>query len=86
MQTIEEFSCSHVEEENNNVIKENVVDLDAIMKQKIVDHVIIQFSNNCSPKGLVPLEKLFDQNDVARSSLPNDQHENLQDCNIGTTE
>lgn len=62
-----EFSCSHIEEENNDMIKENIGDPDINLKQKVADHDIIQFPNNYIPKGLVPLEKLFDQNDVPRS-------------------
>lgn len=55
------------------------------MKQKIVDHDIIQLCNNYIPKELVPLEKLFDENDVSRFLISNSQQENIQDCNIGTT-
>ena len=35
---------------------------------------IIELKNNCIPKGLVPLEKLFDNNDVAKNPKvsPND--------------
>jgi hypothetical protein len=31
---------------------------------KIVDHHIVQLPSNHIPKGLVPLERLFDRNDV----------------------
>ena len=39
---------------------------------------------NTFPKGLVPLEKLFDQNDVAKNLgvAPNDAE--VEECNIGT--
>jgi hypothetical protein len=33
----------------------------------IVGRDIVQIKNNVIPKGLVPLEKLFDNNDVARN-------------------
>ena len=33
----------------------------------LVDKEIIQLKNNSFPKGLVPLEELFDHNDVAKT-------------------
>jgi len=33
-------------------------------KAQIANHDIIQLYNNFIPKGLIPLENLFDQNDV----------------------
>ena len=40
--------------------------------------------NNTFPKGLVPLEQLFEQNDVAKNPgvAPNDAE--VEECNIGT--
>lgn len=35
------------------------------LKKEIVDQPIIQLPTNHIPKGLIPLEKVFDQNDVA---------------------
>ena len=45
---------------------------------------IIQLKNNTIPKGLVPLEELFDDNDVAKNTkvIPNDTE--VEDFNIGT--
>jgi hypothetical protein len=34
------------------------------LKRKIGRHDIIQLPNNQIPRGLVPLEKIFDQNDI----------------------
>ena len=36
------------------------------MKNVIGGKDIIQLKNNYIPKGLIPLEKMFDQNDVAK--------------------
>jgi len=38
------------------------------------------------PKGLVPLEDLFDSNDVARKSKMETLRANIEECNIGTEE
>jgi hypothetical protein len=51
---------------------------------KIVNHHIVQFPSNHIPKGLVPLERLFDMNDVAVKvkGLTNDA--DVTECNVGT--
>ena len=48
------------------------------------DKEIIQLKNNSFPKGLVPLEELFDHNDVAKTHgvVPSDTE--VEDLNIGT--
>jgi len=50
----------------------------------IVGRYIVQLKNNIIPKGLVPLEKLFDENDVARNPKINVNDEDVKDCNIET--
>jgi hypothetical protein len=39
---------------------------------------------NHIPKGLVPLERLFDNNDVSKKSSIQSQEKDVVDCNIGT--
>ena len=46
----------------------------------------MQLKNNIIPKGLVPLEKLFDNNDVATNPKIIANDEDIEDCNIGTKE
>ena len=44
---------------------------------------IIQLKNNTLPKGSVPLEDIFDNNDVLKSpKVPRDDE--VEECNIGT--
>ena len=45
---------------------------------------IIQLKNNSIPKGLVPLEDLFDKNDVAKNPKVTPNSEEVEDFNIGT--
>lgn len=47
---------------------------------------ILQLKNNCIPKGLVPLEKLFDNNDVAHQPKMTPNADEVEDCNIRTEE
>ena len=54
------------------------------MINNIVDHEIIQLKSNCIPKGLVPLEKLFENNDVAKNPRVKPSHEDVEVINVGT--
>ena len=61
-----DFSLLQIDEDNLDMINPQAVD-DSELNSKKVDHDIIQLSNNFIPKGLIPLEKLFDYNDVPRN-------------------
>ena len=45
---------------------------------------ILQLKNNCIPKGLVPIEELFDNNDVAKNPKVTANDVEVEDYNIGT--
>ena len=45
---------------------------------------VLQLKNNSIPKGLIPLEKLFDQNDVFRSPKIQVDDEEVESRNLGT--
>lgn len=64
--------------------KKLLISLRKTLLLKKIDHEITQLKNNCIPKGLVPLEKLFDSNDVAKSLGVKPSHEDVEDVNIGT--
>ena len=49
------------------------------------DKEIIQLKNNSFPKGLVPLEELFEHNDVAKTPGVVPSETEVEDFNIGTT-
>jgi hypothetical protein len=58
-------------------------------EEKLLTHLgdkeIIQLKNNSFPKGLVPLEELFDHNDVAKTLRVVPSETEVEDLNIGTT-
>ena len=54
------------------------------MINNIANHEIIQLKNTCIPKGLVPLEKLFENKDVAKNPRVKPSHEDVEDINVGT--
>ena len=45
---------------------------------------IIQLKRNTNPKGQIPLEELFDDNDVAKNPKVTLNDVKVEDCNIGT--
>jgi hypothetical protein len=57
---IDEFADLQIDQENEH---DNEVEQPKL-KSKIAAHEIVQLSTNRIPKGLVPLERLFDNNDV----------------------
>ena len=46
---------------------------------------VLQLKNNSIPKGLTPLEKLFDQNDVFKLPKIQADEEEVESCNLGTS-
>jgi hypothetical protein len=60
MEIGEEFSSIHIDQDHDDTKIPHV----DILLNKIVDHKIVQLPSNHIPKGLVPLERLFDRNDV----------------------
>ena len=51
---------------------------------QLVDKEIIQLKNNTFPKGLVPLEQLFDHNDVEKNTRVATNDAEVEECNTGT--
>jgi hypothetical protein len=56
------------------------------MLNKVVGHNIVELKTNHIPRGLVPLERLFDSHDVSREDAIKNQEEEVMNCNIGTVE
>jgi hypothetical protein len=51
-----------------------------------MDVDVLQLKSNVFPRGLVPLEDLFDFNDVAKKPKIEAHGQEVEDCNIGTEE
>lgn len=64
LQFVDQFSVLQNDEDRSEINENTSGNDTSDFSSKIVDHDIIQLSNNFIPKGLIPLEKLFDQNDV----------------------
>jgi hypothetical protein len=82
LETIEEFSELHIDQ---YFVSEERLDGGELLS-KIVEHDIIQLPSNHIPRGLVPLERLFDGNDVALKGRVSGDDADAAECNIGTPE
>jgi ribonuclease HI len=80
LETIDEFSALHIDQDedvNENMQNDKFVN-------KIANHHIVQLPSNHIPRGLVPLERLFDHNDVPVKIHSPSEDSDLIDCNLGT--
>jgi ribonuclease HI len=82
LETIEEFSEMHIDQDS---VSEEEFDGGELLS-KIANHDIIQLPGNHIPRGLVPLERLFDGNDVAIKGRVSGDDADTAECNIGTPE
>jgi hypothetical protein len=82
LETVEEFSALHIDQDHDDT-KIPRVD---IFLNKIADNKIIQIPSNHIPKGSVPLEILFDKNDVDVKVKGSSEEADVIECNLGTVE
>jgi ribonuclease HI len=82
LQSVDEFSALHIDQDP---------DLEGDPRpeeflNKIANHQIIQLPNNHISRGLVPLEILFDGNDVPVKGKVSNEDADTIECNIGSQE
>lgn len=80
---IGEFQDTEIDQDEDEAIDDAEV---SDLKNYVVNQKVFQLKNNIMPRGLVPLEIIFNSNDVAINSEKIPQDEHIQDCNIGTQE
>jgi ribonuclease HI len=80
LETVEEFSEMHIDQDS---VSEEKLDGGNFLN-KIAERNIVQLPNNHIPRGLVPLERLFDRNDVALKGEISEDDADTTQCNIGT--
>jgi ribonuclease HI len=84
LQSVDEFSALHIDEDPD--IEGAPDHHPGEFLNKIVDHHIIKLPSNHIPKGLIPLERLFDGNDVEVKGRVSGDDADTTECNIGTPE
>jgi ribonuclease HI len=82
LQSIDDFFASHIDEDLDVEGDRHFGEF----SNKIVDHQIIQLPSNHIPRGLIPLEILFDGNDVAVGGRVSGDNADTAECNIGPSE
>jgi ribonuclease HI len=82
LETVDEFSDMHIDQDQDS---EEIPHVDVFMN-KIANHHIVQLPSNHIPKGLVPLERLFDRNDVVVKVEGSTEEADVTECNLGTEE
>ena len=80
LQLVDELFDIHIDQENLNLEESKQLKL----KDKVTEHDIIQFPSNHMPRGLVPLEELFDHNDVPFKPAKRELDPAIQEHNIGS--
>ena len=78
-----EFENIKIDQENMNDKKESAEPEPTYLTQ-LAGKYIIQLKSNSFPRGLVPLEDIFDNNDVAKSPKVAPRDDEVEECNIGT--
>jgi hypothetical protein len=82
LETVEEFFALHIDQDHDDTKSPHA----DIFLNKIAYHKFLQFSSNHIPKGLVPLEILFDKNDVVVKVKVSSEEADVTKCNLGTEE
>ena len=80
LECMDEFSKVHIDEEQEKPERGQ----QQFYKNNMVGQKIIELKTNFIPKGLVPLERFFYNNDVFLKSEIKMDKDSTVDCNIGT--
>jgi ribonuclease HI len=80
IETVDEFFALHIDQDHDSEINPH----DDIFLNKILNHHIVYLPSNHIPKGLVPLERVFDENDVAVKGKVSTDDVDITECNLGT--
>jgi ribonuclease HI len=80
LETVDDFSALHIDQDPDPEGEPHP----EVFANKIANHQIIQLPSNHIPRGLVPLERLFDKNDVVVKGGVSNEDANMAECNVGT--
>jgi hypothetical protein len=84
---VDDFAETYIDQENQNdhtwIMQEGEEPQE--FQEKITNYRMLVLKNNHIPKGLIPLERLFDQNDMPLRYTLQPQPEEVKGCDVGTT-
>jgi ribonuclease HI len=79
LESVDEFVALHIDQDFDSEITPHP----DVFLNRIANHHIVQLPSNHIPKGLVPLEKLFDENDVEVKGKVSTKDVDITECNLG---
>lgn len=79
LETMEDFFSLHIDQDQDTEKNPHA----EIFLNKIAYHKIVQLPSNHIPKGLVPLERVFERNDVAVNVKGSNEEADVTKCNLG---
>jgi hypothetical protein len=79
LESVDEFAALHIDQD----LDSEITPYANVFLNKIANHHIVQLPSNHIPKGLVPLEKIFDENDVAVKGKVSTDDTDITECNLG---
>jgi hypothetical protein len=82
LETVDEFYDMHIDWDQDSDERPHA----DVFMNKIANHHIVQFRSNHIPKGLVPLKRFFDRNDVAIKVEGSTEEAGVTECNLGAEE
>jgi len=78
LHTIDEFSSISIDQESQEDENEKLEDQQSShLLKTVAGHDIVEMKTNHIPRGLVPLERLFDSNDVYKGTAMKNQEEKV---------
>jgi hypothetical protein len=80
IETVDEFSSLHIDQDHDSGSNPHA----DVFLNKVANHHIVQLPSNHIPNGLVPLERLFDTNDMAVKVKGSTDDADVTQCNICT--
>jgi hypothetical protein len=83
LEIVDEFYATHIDQEDEKDNEQNSHNShsDPKLQNMIANHKLMVLRNNQTPKGLVPLEKLFDKDDMDVKPIVHPKTEEVEDCN-----
>ena len=94
LQCKNDFECTNIDLENEDEnVNRSDFEIDSVnsvdsgeLGDDEMDGDVLHLKSNVFPRGLVPLEDLFDFNNVAKKLKIKANGQEVEDCNIGTEE
>ncbi len=90
LKIVDEFASTHIDHENQISEDQETPIVEDLPEENflnnIAGHKVLQLKSNFIPKGLIPLEHLFDKTDIPSKPTIKPEPTNVSQYNLGTEE